>query len=228
MDNSTSAAPYEYNAADQAVVISAIFTTPQAAQATVRELREVGISPESISLIARDEDHTSPDGAMRVAGAEHEDVGEETLTYRVSRELPNDEDLPTTEAAMTGQPATLDGVGERVGLAPGSDLVRTPEAEPSADEDIYTDFPNSPGGVNPDFREAATRAGADVQEPMRNRTHAGGAAVAGVGLGSVAGLLVGIAGLAIPGIGPFIAAGPLAGALGGMVAGGAAGGIIGA
>jgi hypothetical protein len=44
----------------------------------------------------------------------------------------------------------------------------------------------------------------------------------------VAGLLAGIAALAIPGIGPILAAGPLAAALGGMLAGGAVGGIIGA
>ena len=55
-----------------------------------------------------------------------------------------------------------------------------------------------------------------------------GGAVIGAGLGSVAGLLAGIAALAIPGLGPVLAAGPLATALGGMLAGGAVGGIIGA
>jgi hypothetical protein len=57
---------------------------------------------------------------------------------------------------------------------------------------------------------------------------------AGVGatLGGVGGLIAGIAGLAIPGIGPILAAGPIAaalgGALGGATLGAAAGGIIGA
>jgi uncharacterized membrane protein len=37
-----------------------------------------------------------------------------------------------------------------------------------------------------------------------------------------------MAGLAVPGIGPFIAAGPLAGALSGLVSGAAVGGIAGA
>jgi hypothetical protein len=41
-------------------------------------------------------------------------------------------------------------------------------------------------------------------------------------------LLAGAAALAIPGVGPFIAAGPLAALLGGALAGGAVGGIIGA
>lgn len=58
----------------------------------------------------------------------------------------------------------------------------------------------------------------------------GAAAGAGIGavLGGLAGLLVGIGALAIPGIGPIIAAGPLAAALGGAGIGAAAGGVIGA
>jgi hypothetical protein len=42
------------------------------------------------------------------------------------------------------------------------------------------------------------------------------------------GLLAGIGALAIPGVGPFIAAGPIMGGLAGLGAGGAAGGFIGA
>jgi hypothetical protein len=52
--------------------------------------------------------------------------------------------------------------------------------------------------------------------------------VAGMGLGAVLGWLAGIGTLAIPGVGPFIAAGPIMAALGGAAVGGAAGGIIGA
>jgi hypothetical protein len=47
-------------------------------------------------------------------------------------------------------------------------------------------------------------------------------------LGGVAGWLVGIGSLAIPGVGPFIAAGPIMAALGGAAVGGAVGGITGA
>jgi len=57
-------------------------------------------------------------------------------------------------------------------------------------------------------------------------------AVAGVAGGSVVGgtlgLLAGIGALAIPGLGPFIAAGPLMAALSGAAAGAAVGGITGA
>jgi hypothetical protein len=52
--------------------------------------------------------------------------------------------------------------------------------------------------------------------------------VAGMGFGAILGWLAGIGSLAIPGAGPFIAAGPIMGALGGAAVGGAAGGIVGA
>jgi hypothetical protein len=54
-----------------------------------------------------------------------------------------------------------------------------------------------------------------------------GAATGGV-IGGTLGLLAGIGALAIPGVGPFIAAGPIMGALAGLGAGGAVGGLIGA
>jgi len=47
-------------------------------------------------------------------------------------------------------------------------------------------------------------------------------------IGGVLGWLVGIGALAIPGLGPFIAAGPIVAALAGVGAGGALGGIAGA
>src|SRR6478609_10805015 len=51
---------------------------------------------------------------------------------------------------------------------------------------------------------------------------------AGGALGGTLGLLAGIGALAIPGVGPFIAAGPIVGALAGLGAGGAVGGFVGA
>ena len=59
-------------------------------------------------------------------------------------------------------------------------------------------------------------AGADVSEGVTW----GGA------LGGIAGLLAGVGALAIPGIGPVVAAGPLAATLGGAVTGGVAGGLL--
>lgn len=53
-------------------------------------------------------------------------------------------------------------------------------------------------------------------------------ATAGGALGGTLGLLVGIGSLAIPGLGPFIAAGPIMAALSGAAAGAALGGLTGA
>jgi len=53
-------------------------------------------------------------------------------------------------------------------------------------------------------------------------------AVAGGVVGGTLGLLVGLGTLAIPGLGPFIAAGPIMSALAGIGGGGALGGLIGA
>ena len=54
-----------------------------------------------------------------------------------------------------------------------------------------------------------------------------GATTGGVVLGTL-GLLAGIGALAIPGVGPFIAAGPIMGALAGLGVGSAVGGLVGA
>jgi len=53
-------------------------------------------------------------------------------------------------------------------------------------------------------------------------------ALTGGTIGGVLGWLTGIGALAIPGLGPFIAAGPIMAALGGAAVGGAAGGLVGA
>ena len=53
-------------------------------------------------------------------------------------------------------------------------------------------------------------------------------ATAGATIGGTLGLLAGIGALAIPGLGPFIAAGPIMGALAGAGTGGVVGGLIGA
>jgi hypothetical protein len=217
-------------------VVSALFRDARSARAAIQELRDVKIPPGNISLITRNEDEQLEPG-LGMAGVAHEDIRDEGLTYRASSELPNDEDLPTTEAEMTGRdlpivtsfevpPNEPLGGSDRLGLSRDSGMVRRNEAEVNADEDIYSDFPDEPGGFNPDS-PSADRAAADVQEPMENRTDAAGNAAVGAGIGGLAGLVVGAAALAIPGIGPFIAAGPLAGALSGLLAGGAAGGIIG-
>ena len=64
----------------------------------------------------------------------------------------------------------------------------------------------------------------NTKAPEGTATGAGAGAV----VGGTLGLLAGIGALAIPGVGPFIAAGPIMGALAGAGTGGVVGGIIGA
>jgi len=84
-------------------------------------------------------------------------------------------------------------------------------------EDISVLFPENVG--NKDFKTQK-----DTKAPEGVTT---GAATGGV-LGGTLGLLAGIGTLAIPGLGPFIAAGPIMGALAGIGVGGTVGGIVGA
>ncbi len=84
-------------------------------------------------------------------------------------------------------------------------------------EDISVLFPDNEG--TKDFaHEKSTKA----PEGTTAGVGAGGA------IGGTLGLLVGIGVLAIPGLGPFIVAGPLMAALAGMGVGGAVGGLVGA
>jgi hypothetical protein len=75
-----------------------------------------------------------------------------------------------------------------------------------------------------------TRGTRDFAHEHRTKAPEGAIAGAGTGgaLGGAIGLLAGLGALVIPGLGPFIAAGPLMGALGGVAAGAAIGGVAGA
>src|SRR5689334_24349583 len=86
-----------------------------------------------------------------------------------------------------------------------------------SNNDISVLFPDKGG----------TRDFAHEQHTKAPEGAATGAGTGGV-LGGVFGWLVGIGSLAIPGLGPFIAAGPIMAALSGAAAGAAIGGISGA
>ena len=73
--------------------------------------------------------------------------------------------------------------------------------------------------------EANTGEGRGEELSYSEQNLSDGTATGGA-IGGVAGLLMGAGALLIPGIGPIIAAGPLAGALTGAVTGGIAGGLI--
>lgn len=76
--------------------------------------------------------------------------------------------------------------------------------------------------------QAKGRGGLGTEKHTKAPEGATAGMTAGGLIGGTLGLLAGIGALAIPGMGPFIAAGPIMAALSGLGAGGAVGGIIGA
>jgi hypothetical protein len=100
------------------------------------------------------------------------------------------------------------------------------DAERGADSLIQAGFSRSDISVlMPDTRGTREFA-AEKNTKAPEGTAAG--VVSGGAVGGTLGLLAGIGALAIPGLGPFIAAGPIMGALAGVGAGGAIGGFVGA
>ena len=99
-------------------------------------------------------------------------------------------------------------------------------AERAVDQLIAAGFSNQDVSVL-----MADRQGSKDFAAEKN-TKAPEGATAGVGVGGAVGgtlgLLAGIGALAIPGVGPLIAAGPIMGALAGLGVGGAVGGLVGA
>ena len=99
-------------------------------------------------------------------------------------------------------------------------------AETAVDELISAGFPSADVSVLlPDVqstKELAHEKNTKAPEGTTTGVATGGA------VGGTLGLLAGIGALAIPGLGPFIAAGPIMGALAGVGVGGAVGGFVGA
>ena len=77
---------------------------------------------------------------------------------------------------------------------------------------------------------ADSQGSKDFAAEKNTKAPEGAATGVGVGgaVGGTLGLLAGIGALAIPGVGPLIAAGPIMGALAGLGVGGAVGGLVGA
>jgi hypothetical protein len=96
-------------------------------------------------------------------------------------------------------------------------IVENLKTEGFSGNDISVLLPDK-GGTKDFAHEKGTKA------PEGAATGAG----AGGALGGALGWLVGIGALAIPGVGPFIAAGPIMAALSGAAIGAAAGGLVGA
>src|SRR5688572_14554776 len=96
-------------------------------------------------------------------------------------------------------------------------IVQELKAAGFSNNDISVLFPDKSG----------TKDFAHEQHTKAPEGAATGAGTGGV-LGGVLGWLVGVGALAIPGVGPFVAAGPVMAALGGAAIGAGTGGLIGA
>src|SRR5271163_3128471 len=102
----------------------------------------------------------------------------------------------------------------------------TEQAERAVDQIMAAGFSNNDISVLlPDIRSSKVFAH-EKNTKAPEGTTAG--VTTGGALGGTLGFLAGIGALAIPGVGPFIAAGPIVGALAGLGAGAAVGGLIGA
>src|SRR5215212_7177737 len=139
-------------AADKtSIVISAIFTDQHSAQAAVRELREIGIPAEDISLISRDQD--LPDGEAEIERQQQPVV--------IDFEVPPDEPL---------------GGSERLGLTRDDHTVSPDEAPTDPSAGVYTDFPDEAVDLNPEFPPVDRQSDALLQ-PAENSTGPTGGAV---------------------------------------------------
>jgi hypothetical protein len=100
------------------------------------------------------------------------------------------------------------------------------EAERAVDTPIAAGFRSSDISVLlPDIR--STKEFAHEKDTKAPEGATAGATTGGV-IGGTLGVLAGIGALAIPGLGPFIAAGPIMAGLAGLGVGGAVGGLVGA
>src|SRR3954454_4077975 len=99
------------------------------------------------------------------------------------------------------------------------------EAERAVDSLVSAGFPNSDISVLLPDKQSSNEFAHEKNTKAPEGTTTG--VVSGGAVGGTIGLLAGIGALAIPGLGPFIAAGPLVGALAGAGAGAAVGGVVG-
>ena len=116
---------------------------------------------------------------------------------------------------MAGKKTAVFGIYRTISQAEQSvDRLRM---EGFSNDDISVLLPDNQG-----TKEFAHQKNTKAPEGTTTGVATGGA------VGGTLGLLAGIGALAIPGLGPFIAAGPIMGALAGVGVGGAVGGLIGA
>jgi tetrahydromethanopterin S-methyltransferase subunit C len=102
----------------------------------------------------------------------------------------------------------------------------TTSAETAVDRIVAAGFSNSDVSVL--MADASSTKDFAHEKSTKAPEGAATGVTAGGVIGGTLGLLAGIGALAIPGVGPLIAAGPIMGALAGLGVGGAVGGLVGA
>ena len=102
----------------------------------------------------------------------------------------------------------------------------TAATDRAVDALLFADFSGSDISVLIPDSESSKEFAHEKHTKLPEGTTTG--AAAGGAVGGTLGLLAGIGTLAIPGVGPFIAAGPIMSALAGVGVGGAVGGLVGA
>ena len=102
----------------------------------------------------------------------------------------------------------------------------TTRAETAVDRLVAAGFSNSDVSVL--LADASSTKDFAHEKSTKAPEGAATGVTAGGAIGGTLGLLAGIGALAIPGVGPLIAAGPIMGALAGLGVGGAVGGLVGA
>jgi hypothetical protein len=106
--------------------------------------------------------------------------------------------------------------------------VRNLEAAGIEQNDISIIASNADNWFDSDDRKANTYPDRDLDGKDDRAEAAGAGAGVGAAIGGAAGLLAGLGIMAIPGVGPVVAAGWLASTLAGAAAGGLSGGVVGA
>ena len=112
--------------------------------------------------------------------------------------------------------------------AEANEAVRNLEAAGVAHNDISIIASNADNWYSSDRKEQSTYPDRDLDGKDDRAEAAGAGAGVGAAVGGAAGLLAGLGLMAIPGVGPVVAAGWLVSTLTGAAAGGAAGSIVGA
>jgi uncharacterized membrane protein len=107
-------------------------------------------------------------------------------------------------------------------------IARSTSQVEAALDDLQTNALISPADISVLMPESGGTPEVGAVKATKAPEGATTGAVTGGAVGGTVGLLAGLGTLAIPGLGPFIAAGPIMAALSGAAAGAATGGIVGA